>query len=211
MSSTTTICLVRHGETVWNLQERAQGKTDIPLNETGKRQAYETARALAKERWEAVYSSPLERAYQTAQIIAHETEAPVIATDDGLAERSFGGAEGLTRQERRTRYPDGSIPDAEPWEEVTPRVAAAVQRIAEQHPGGRIIVVSHGGAIGCLLYRITDGTVDARRFGLRNAGMSLLAWEGQLRLLWCNRSAEDLEERGLRPAATETQPAEPSR
>ena len=80
----TTICLVRHGETDWNLHRRYQGWEDIPLNETGRGQAQVVALAIAGEEWDAIVASPLSRAYATAQAIATASrtlDANAIATD----------------------------------------------------------------------------------------------------------------------------------
>src|SRR5213082_1136682 len=100
----TEILLVRHGETEWNRESRFQGHADPSLNELGREQAAELAAALAGERLAAVYSSPLRRALETAQIIAapHRLDAVPV---DGLREVDVGSWQGLTRDEVEHRFP----------------------------------------------------------------------------------------------------------
>ena len=101
----TTLLLARHGETDWNREQRFQGHADPPLNQTGRAQAVDLAVALAGEPLAAVYSSPLRRALETAEIVAaaHGQE-PV--TVDALLEVDVGSWQGLTRAEIEERYPD---------------------------------------------------------------------------------------------------------
>mgnify|MGYP000626705443 CR=1 FL=1 len=90
--------LVRHGETDWNLERRIQGSTDIPLNNTGREQARVTGRLLSSRHWDAIYSSPLSRARETAEIIASEVGLPGPTPVDALVERAYGEAEGLAER-----------------------------------------------------------------------------------------------------------------
>lgn len=151
----TTILLVRHGETDWNRDRRVQGHTDTPLNETGRAQARELAGALAAESFDAVYTSDLARAQDTAALVAadHAVElVPLVA----LRERHFGTWEGLTDDEVLARFPDarpGHWGDGETAEEMTERVLAALATIAAAHPGGTVLVVSHGGPLRAVLLR----------------------------------------------------------
>lgn len=96
----TTICLVRHGQTDWNAQGKLQGQTDIPLNELGKIQARQCGEFLMKEDWDVIITSPLIRARETADIIAHYMDVPVIEKIEFI-EKNFGAAEGLTAEKRR--------------------------------------------------------------------------------------------------------------
>jgi broad specificity phosphatase PhoE len=149
----TTILLVRHGETDWNLERRVQGHSDRPLNETGRAQAREVAAALAGEPIDAVYSSDLVRAHETARIVAEVRGLGVTAVPD-LRERNFGTWEGLTDDEIFERFPSaktGAWGDGETREEMARRVLGALRRIAEAHPGGRVLVVSHGGPLRAVL------------------------------------------------------------
>jgi probable phosphoglycerate mutase len=149
----TTILLARHGETDWNVERRVQGHSDTPLNETGRAQARALADALAREPIEAVYSSDLLRAHETARIVAEGRGLEVTAIRD-LRERHFGTWEGLTDDEIFARYPEastGSWGDGETREEMATRIFEALQRIAETHPDGHVLVVSHGGPLRAVL------------------------------------------------------------
>lgn len=150
------LTLVRHGETEWNRERRIQGSTDIPLNETGRLQAVMAAELLRRRAWNAVYTSPLSRAAETAEVIARELgmRAPTPVAE--LVERHYGEAEGLSDTELAVRFPDGAdVPGREPREQLTVRVLSALSAIAQDHPDEAVIVVSHGGVIRAVL-----GAVD---------------------------------------------------
>jgi probable phosphoglycerate mutase len=137
----TTLLLVRHGETDWNAEGRLQGHTDRPLNDHGRRQAAALAERLADDEIDAVYASDLARARETAEILAGRLGLPVV-TDPDLRERNWGNWEGLTGTERdRVDYV------GEDREAHGARVIQAVRRIAEHHPGERVVVVTHGGSL----------------------------------------------------------------
>ncbi len=144
--------LVRHGETDWNLARRIQGSTDIALNATGRAQAAATGQLLARRNWDAIYSSPLSRAYDTAHIIAEHVDLGEPIAVDALVERNYGAAEGLADPELGRRFPpDAEVPGRESREEVIARVLPALLALAESHPDQAIVVVSHGGVIRCIL------------------------------------------------------------
>lgn len=143
----TTILLARHGQTDWNLEGRVQGHTDRALDETGLAQARALADELDGEQLDAIYSSDLVRAMDTARHVADRKGLPVTASPD-LREKHFGTWEGLTDAEVIERFPEagnGPWGDAETGEAVERRVLRALRRIADAHPGGRVLVVSHGG------------------------------------------------------------------
>lgn len=144
LPSSPTIALVRHGETDWNLARRIQGRTDIPLNSTGRAQALETARALAAAgTWTGVRSSPLDRAFETAKIVAAELGLAAPDRDHGFWERDFGDAEGVCVDEAKDRWPGlVDITNAETLDAVAARAAAAFERVLDEAPGS--IVVAHG-------------------------------------------------------------------
>ncbi|HET7046509.1 MAG TPA: histidine phosphatase family protein [Gaiellaceae bacterium] len=149
----TEILLARHGETDWNRERRVQGQTDRPLNEGGRRQAAELARSLAGEHLDAVYASDLLRAFDTARAVAEPRGLEVVALP-ALRERDFGTWEGLTEAEILDRFPHARTApwgDAETREELAARVIAALGEIVDRHPGGRVLVVSHGGPIRAAL------------------------------------------------------------
>ena len=149
----TTILLARHGETDWNLGRRVQGHSDRPLNETGRAQARALADELEGEPLDAVYSSDLARAYETALIVAERKGLPVTAVS-ALREKDFGSWEGLTDHEILIRFPDarrGQWGDGETHDEMAERVVAALRRIARAHPDERVLVVAHGGPLRAVL------------------------------------------------------------
>jgi len=157
-SPITHISIVRHGQTEWNLRQRIQGSTDIPLNSTGRVQAAETGVRLQARPWNVVVSSPLLRAAETARIIAGELGLPRPLLDADMTERHHGEMEGLTFPERQARFPDGVVvPGLETRQQVLDRVLPALARLAAGHAGQRILVVSHGGIIGTLLRHFTAG------------------------------------------------------
>jgi broad specificity phosphatase PhoE len=137
----TLLLLVRHGETDWNADGRLQGHTDRPLNDYGRRQARELAARLTGDAVDAIYASDLARARETAEIVGAELGLPVVLDAD-LRERNWGTWEGLTPGERDTVEFAGESP-----EEHRERIMRAVHRIAERHPGQRVVVVTHGGSM----------------------------------------------------------------
>jgi probable phosphoglycerate mutase len=137
----TTLLLVRHGETDWNAERRWQGHTDVPLNARGREQAHALASDLADEPPHAIYTSDLSRARETAEIVGDALGLPVVADPD-LREIDVGSREGLTAEEVGERPWDGESHEAHGV-----RVLRAVQRIAERHPGRRVLVVAHGGCL----------------------------------------------------------------
>jgi probable phosphoglycerate mutase len=154
----TTILLARHGETDWNREGRFQGHADPPLNGLGRRQAGELATRLAATPFDAVYSSDLARARETAEILAASHGVPVVV-DPGLREVDVGSWSGLTRAEIAERFPGADHHDGETREQHLARVLAAVERIARDHPGERILIVSHGGSLRALRRHCTGDPV----------------------------------------------------
>ena len=170
----TTILLARHGETDWNRENRFQGHADPPLNETGRAQAAELAAALANEPLAAIYSSPLQRAFETAQIVAVRHSLEPVAVD-ALREVDVGSWQGLTRAEVEGRFPEQFArwldyergwEDGESYEEMGQRVTEGLLELAEKHGGERILAVSHGGPVRAA-YALADGIThsEARRLG----------------------------------------------
>lgn len=170
----TTILLARHGETDWNRDNRFQGHADPPLNESGRAQAAELARALADEPLAAIYSSPLRRAFETAQIVAASHGLEPMAVE-ALREVHVGSWQGLTRTEIEERFPeqfarwldyDQGWKDGESYDEMGRRVVAALLDLAAAHEDERILAVSHGGPVRAA-YAVADGIThsEARRRG----------------------------------------------
>jgi broad specificity phosphatase PhoE len=138
----TTLLLVRHGETDWNADGRLQGQTDRPLSDYGRSQARRLANELADDELEAIYSSDLARARETAEIVGERLGLPVLLDPD-LREKDWGTWEGLTAVERdRVEFVGEST------EAHQQRTLRALRRISELHRGdGRVLVVTHGGSM----------------------------------------------------------------
>lgn len=169
----TTLTLVRHGETDWNARRLIQGSTDIPLNDTGRRQARDTAELLRGRIDDAplvVSSSDLSRASETASIIAETLGVSAPRTYRDLRERGYGDAEGVGVDEFRDRWgswQDAVVPNAEAWADVRVRAIAGLRRVIrdarqETFPAApSLIVVSHGALIRELIRHATGGAFPA--------------------------------------------------
>ena len=172
----TTILLARHGETDWNREGRFQGHADPPLNRTGRAQAVDLSAALMAEQLSAVYSSPLRRALETAEVLATSHGLEPVPVDD-LREVDVGSWSGLTRAEVEERFPaqfarwldyGQGWEDGETYEEMGRRAVDALLRLAAAHDGERVLAVTHGGPIRAA-FAFADGTThaEARRLGPR--------------------------------------------
>jgi uncharacterized phosphatase len=153
----TTIVLVRHGETDWNLERRFQGHADQPLNASGREQARMLADMLRPERLSAIYTSPLCRASETATIVAERLGLEPRELD-ALREIDVGDWEGMTVDEVRARYPErldaawrSGWPNGETHDQLSARVVPALLDLARRHEGQRILGVTHAGPIRAVL------------------------------------------------------------
>ncbi|MDL4840495.1 histidine phosphatase family protein [Aquibacillus rhizosphaerae] len=165
------ICLIRHGETEWNHLGKIQGKTDIPLNETGKKQAKACRDHLEGSDWDLIISSPLQRAKQTAEIINEKLNLPLIEMEI-FQERSFGDAEGLTLQVRQELYPNGEYPGMESKVSLTDRVMNGMEEVIATYPNQKILLVAHGAVINEILSVMSDGEIGTSKTTLLNACIS---------------------------------------
>jgi len=202
----TRILLIRHGETAWNAVRRLQGHTDIPLNEEGERQAEALARSLASENLDAIISSDLGRAMQTAQAVAARHPHVPLHTDPGLRERGYGVFEGLLYTEIAERYPvefaewqardvDAVMPAgervAESFRQFFQRCQDGIARWAARYPQQSILIVAHGGVLECA-YRAARGlSIDGPRdFQVKNASINRFSFtDGVLALEQWGESA----------------------
>lgn len=199
----TRLVVVRHGQTDWNAALRIQGHTDIALNALGRWQAAQLMLALADDGLQAIYSSDLQRAVDTARPFADAAGLPV-QIEPGLRERRFGRFEGLSFAEIESRWPD----DARRWRQREPgfapgggeslqafqaRCVAACATLAERHRGQSLLLVSHGGVLDCLYRAATRVALDApRSWQLGNVsvnrllhvetGFSLVGWNDERHL-----------------------------
>jgi probable phosphoglycerate mutase len=191
----TTILLARHGESDWNRERRWQGHADRPLTELGHEQAHALGERLASTPLDAVYSSDLARARDTALPTAVRHGLSVVTRPD-LREVDVGSWSGLTREEVEVREPDGlrrwldggkGWQGGESYEEMTARVVAAIRSLATAHPGGRLLVVSHGGPVRAIHAHALGMEFHAHRRSspvAANARLSeLLVENGAFRLL----------------------------
>ncbi len=151
----TTLLLARHGETDWNRDRRWQGHADRPLTARGRAQAADLAARLADIPLDAIYASDLRRARETAEPVATAHGLELIQLPE-LREVNVGSWQGLTRDEAEARFPAGfqrwreggtGWEDGESYGEMSARVLGAVERIADEHLGGRVLIVTHGGPI----------------------------------------------------------------
>ncbi len=189
----TRLLLVRHGEIDANLGQRWHGSTDSDLTAVGRTQARQVAEHLARVRPNvaAVYASPLRRARQTAALIADALRVP-LHERAGLAEFGIGVLENETFADLMGRHRffeqtadlDWAPPGGESVGAVAARVVAAWRAIANEHPGGEAVAVSHGAAIGIgLALLLHEDPGDWARYRSRNASVSELAFEPTPRLL----------------------------
>lgn len=185
---------------------------EFPLSEKGRRQAKLAGEALSGERIDAIYSSPLSRAFETAEIIARETRfSGEVSPVPELMERAGGSLEGTTSEERLARNPELvekflSIPEEERWslvgaetdEEVLERFEKAVARIRDRHRAGeRVLIVSHGGCMRAFLREVFGPGALPGRQRLPNTSISRIEW-----------STNGLEPRLLQLASTDHLPEE---
>ena len=149
----TTFYLVRHGNTAWNREIRFRGQTDVPLDETGLAQARATGQALATVGLAAVFSSPLKRAFNTAEIIAREAGLTARPLPD-LLDINFGDWQGKSPQEVRQAYPEllalyetaphlVHFPNGESLDTARARYIRAVVSVAGMYPTGAVCLVAH--------------------------------------------------------------------
>ncbi|MBP6685212.1 MAG: histidine phosphatase family protein [Leucobacter sp.] len=175
-AGTPLLALVRHGETDWNRARRIQGRTEVPLNTTGRSQALAAARLLSSSTpvaWNSVHASPLGRAIETAEIIADHLALNSPGIHDGLWERNFGEAEGLLVTDSEARWPGlREVPDAERIEDVAQRSADAIRELAHTSPGS--VAVAHGAMLRAGLELLTGSDIPRILNGeiwlLRHAG-----------------------------------------
>ena len=197
MLNSTRLTFVRHGETAWNVDHRLQGHLDIPLNDTGRAQAQLPAAALGDEAFDALYSSDLGRALDTAAPLAERLALPVTP-DPALRERHFGALQGLRPADAEHEHPelwqryrgralDWVPPGGESLADFAARIHTRLETLASQHHGQSLLLVTHGGVLE-VIYRLATSTPLAlpRAFPIPNAaiyrierhpgGWRLLGW-----------------------------------
>ena len=187
----TRFCLVRHGETDWNVARRLQGHTDIPLNQHGIAQAIQMAKALKAIdlQFDVLYSSDLQRAANTASAVEEKFGVKAII-DQQLRERHLGALQGLTTDEAPMREPElwkshlsrnieENLRDGESIQQFADRIKTALDQIRTKHLGKTILLVSHGGALD-MMYRVASKqALDAEKaVAVPNASLNWISHDG---------------------------------
>ena len=184
------IVLVRHGATDWNLQGRCQGSTDRDLSDVGIRQADQIAELLSEQEINAIYSSSLRRAQQTAERISQPHKLPVLIEQD-VRELDHGELEGLTFNEIKANYGDFlvrwrsepaeiCVPGGERLADVAERAWNGLNQIVQRHADAeRILVVSHNFPILGIVCRVSGTHLNEyRTFHLDPCGITRLKYNG---------------------------------
>ncbi len=186
----TRITAIRHGETAWNVDTRIQGQLDVSLNEKGYWQAEQAGKALAGEQIDAIISSDLARAYETALALAKHHGLDV-QIDRDLREREFGSFQGKTFAEIeaqmpqeallwRKRVPDFSPGGGESLLQFRERVTQCLRGLVAKNAGKHIVVVSHGGVMDIIYREATGLELQApRTWQLGNASINRALWNGE--------------------------------
>ena len=172
----TVIYLTRHGQTLWNIEKRLQGRGNSPLTGEGIERAKELRDRIKDIHIDVIYSSPIERALTTANIIKGDKSIEVI-TDDGLMEMCFGDYEGKITDEVMKENPNWDIslimkgnteltaPNGENLAEVRDRVARSMNKIIEKNRGKTILIVAHGITLKAIMYYFKDEEVNSEVMG----------------------------------------------
>lgn len=188
--------LIRHGESAYNAVGRIQGQSNVPLTELGHKQADALGRALRGQPIEAIYSSPLDRAYHTAQPIAAALGLP-IQTDPGLMELNAGVFQGLLWPEIVERFPEAAarwktldpdfrIPQGESRRDLMTRALAAIEAVRAREYK-HVAIVAHGGLLSAGLKGLLGIPAERNPFILYNGSISTLHWGEQLKLISLNQ------------------------
>ena len=181
-----TIFMVRHGETVWNVEGRIQGHSDIKLSEKGRQQAQALARRLSDVTFDAAYCSDLSRTTETGQIILEGRSVPLQRTPE-LREYNKGVFEGLTAQEYKAKYPDlyeaSLVNDldfaptgGETIRQASARMGAFIGGVQRQHPEGTTLIVGHGGSLRAAIVALLALPLEANwKFAMGICALSVIA------------------------------------
>ncbi|MCM3759002.1 histidine phosphatase family protein [Sporosarcina aquimarina] len=172
----TTIGLIRHGITEWNRLGKAQGTSDIPLNELGRKQALDIGnRLLPETKWDLIISSDLSRAVETAQIIGSTINLSIHHTDKRIREIYCGDIEGTTEKIRLEKWGSNWRDidlGIESFEEVGKRGIEFIEEINHIYNGKRVLIVSHGALIGLTLQQLLPTTFPSTN--IHNTSLTIL-------------------------------------
>lgn len=187
INETTTLILVRHGETETNLNRKLHKAGDPKeLNETGKEQVRKTAKKIREYDLSVIYSSKETRAFQSAEIIAQEFSLKVRELD-GLQERDWGDFSGktwpeiqavldkMTLEERFNYVP----PNGESWKAFDERLRTSIDKVIWENKGKNVVIVSHGGAIRALMpYLLNVPNEESFKYDPDNASLTIFDYDG---------------------------------
>jgi broad specificity phosphatase PhoE len=186
------IILIRHGETGWNRLHRFQGRSDLPLNQKGNKQARALALALKNEAITVIYSSPLGRAIETAFHIGRFHPSAPLIKESGLMEMDLGDFEGMEAQRWATQHQDFrkvweknpatlAMPGGESLKEVQQRAVDTLERISEPYdPGSTLLICSHNFVIVSLLCFASKTSLDQfRELRQDTAALNIIYKDGE--------------------------------
>jgi probable phosphoglycerate mutase len=189
--NTTRFCLVRHGETNWNVERRLQGHTDVDLNQRGVAQAMQMAKAIKgiDLQFDVLYTSDLLRAAKTAGAIESVFNTKAIV-NESLRERHLGVLQGLRTDEAPQREPElwkshitrdihQDLRGGESIANFAQRINTALEQIRQQHIGKTILLVSHGGVLDMMYRLASNQALDAdRAVSVPNASLNWISHDG---------------------------------
>ena len=173
------IYLIRHGETDWNHQKRRQGRRDVPLNDQGREQMRRCGKLIAGLPADAIITSPLSRAAESAEILAEcmGLAPDSIVADEGLIERDFGDVDGMTKAELKAYRARGGNEHQEPLYRVRERMMRTILAYARKNDKKHIVLISHSAAIKSVFVRLY-GKPELQRKQTKNAGVSIIEYRG---------------------------------
>lgn len=188
---TTRFCLVRHGETNWNVERRLQGHTDIDLNQRGEVQAVQMAKAIKAIdlKFDVLYTSDLQRAAKTAGAIEALFNTKAIVKES-LRERHLGVLQGIRTDEAPQREPElwrshmsrdihQDLRGGESIAKFAERIQTALEKIRLEHTGETILLVSHGGALDMMYRLASNQALDAEKaVSVPNASLNWISHDG---------------------------------
>ena len=183
MNQSTSITMIRHGETEWNLTGRWQGHADSPLSDRGISQAEKLGERIKSEKFDFFYSSDLGRALHTAELVG-KPSGMTAQPYSGLRERDLGVLEALNTEEMKKLHPnvynsfrkDGpsyEVPNGESFKQFYDRCARSLEEISNRHSGAKIALVTHGGVLGAIFRYVLKLSLEAERnFVLLNCSLN---------------------------------------
>ncbi|HIB46345.1 MAG TPA: histidine phosphatase family protein, partial [Candidatus Lambdaproteobacteria bacterium] len=183
----TELILIRHGETVWNSQQRMQGHSNSDLSEEGRAQIESLGQWMKNVSFDHIYSSDSLRARQTAEAIT-KYSGHTLKIDQRLREKNLGVFEGLTTEEAKERHPEifrlfktaGSnyvIDEGESTQQLLDRALEFIEEIRLMQPDQRVVLVTHGGVVRVLIKHTLGLSVGSpTRFLIKNTGLFRLVW-----------------------------------